>query len=270
MSEGLIGDAPASVEEEKPASQADIGHRDAPAAPQATAPSTDPTTSWVAGISKSLYGADNKPNYEVLPEKFWKDGVPDIGSALKARGELEKAFSRGDHKAPAEYDISFAKQAGIPEDDPLLGSYKAWAKEHGISQDAFNKLATNYIQMQQQAAQSVRISVEQEKAKLGPQADKIIEEMVTWGQGMVKKGIWSADDFDEFKIMGGTARGLNALMKVREYYGETRRIPVDAASVGDRPSREELNQMVGDPRYATDPAFRQKVERLFAEAYPSD
>jgi hypothetical protein len=267
MSDGLIGDASAQVEEPKTAEQTDVSHRAAdPAQAQQVNPASQQSAAWVDGLSKSLY-VDGKPNFEALPEKYWKDGNPDIGSALKARAELEKAFSRGDHKAPAEYDVSFAKEAGIPDDDALLGTFKGWAKENGISQDAFKKLAASYIEMQQQAAKQFQINVEAEKQKLGPNADKIIGEMVGWGQNMVRKGIWSADDFEEFKVMGGTARGINALMKVREFYGDMQRIPVDTASVGDQPSRDELNQMVADPRYQSDPAFRSKVEKLFERMY---
>ena len=215
MSEGLIGDASATTEADKVDPNAAVAHRADDSAPASTETKGQDTAAWMASVTKTLYVDDGKPNYEMLPEKYWKDGVPDLPSAMKARAELEKAFSRGDHKAPAEYDVGFAKEAGVPDDDPLLGSFKSWAKEQGISQDAFTKLATNYIEMQKQQMQAVQVNVEAERAKLGPNADKVIGEMVTWGQQMVKKGIWSNDDFDEFKIMGGTARGLNALMKVR-------------------------------------------------------
>lgn len=261
--QGLVSDA--KIETPTPAaSEPEISHLEKPAAPAATV--NTGTDQWIQTVSSTLY-QDGKPNYEMLPEKYWKDGAPDLSSALKARAELEKAFSRGDHKAPAEYDIAFATQAGIPEDDPLLGSFKSWAKENGISQDAFAKLASNYIDMQREISQSVAINVEREKQALGPNADKVIEEMVGWAQNLVRKGIWSADDFEEFKIMGGTARGVNALMKVREYYGDMQRIPIDVASVTDRPSREDLQAMVGDPRYQSDPAYRRKVERMFEEAF---
>lgn len=264
---GLIGDAPAQTEEQKAPEQTDVAHRAAdPAQGQETNKASADSAAWVEGLSKSLY-VDGKPNFEALPEKYWKDGSPDIGSALKARGELEKAFSRGDHKAPTEYDVGFVKEAGVAEDDPLLGSFKSWAKENGVSQDAFKKLASSYIEMQQENAKRFQINLDAEKQKLGPNADKIIGEMVGWGQQMVKKGIWSADDFEEFKVMGGSARGINALMKVREFYGDMQRIPVDAAQVGDQPSRDELNQMVADPRYQKDPAFRSKVEKLFERMY---
>lgn len=263
---GLIGDAAPAAEVDKKPEETSIAHREA--APTEKPAERSDGAEWIQGLTTSLY-KEGKPNFEVLPEKYWKDGTPDLGSALKARAELEKAFSRGDHKAPAEYDVSFAKEQGIPDDDPLLGSFKGWAKENGISQDAFKKLASEYIKIQTELANSVRVDVEAEKQKLGPNADKVIQEMVGWGQNMVRKGIWSVDDFEEFKIMGGTARGLNALMKVREYYGDMQRIPVDTAAIAERPSRDELNAMVADPRYKSDPSFRAKVERMFEEAYSS-
>jgi len=265
MSEdSLIGDAKSTTDEVKDAAATEVSHLEQQ---KPSEPKPQDTQAWITGISKTLYAQDGKPNFDVLPEKYWKDGVPNIQDALAARSELEKKFSRGDHKAPTEYDISFATTAGVAENDPLLGSFKSWAKDNGISQDAFTKLASNYIELQKQNAQQIQINIDQEKQKLGPNADKVISEMVNWGQTMVKKGIWSNDDFEEFKIMGGTARGLNALAKVREYYGDMQRIPTSVAESGDRMSRSELDQMIADPRYTKDPAFRAKVEKAFAEMY---
>jgi hypothetical protein len=34
------------------------------------------------------------------------------------------------------------------------------------------------------------------------------------------------------------------------------------------PSEEELQAMVADPKYKTDPGFRKKVENLFDQRYP--
>ena len=69
------------------------------------------------------------------------------------------------------------------------------------------------------------------------------------------------DDFEEFKIMGGTARGITALMKVRGSYEG--RVPIESVQLEGTPSKEELYAMVGDPKYHKDPAYRQKVERMF-------
>ena len=63
--------------------------------------------------------------------------------------------------------------------------------------------------------------------------------------------------------MGGTASGMRAVMKMREAYEG--RIPVESAPVEGAPSKDELYAMVGDPKYKTDPAFRQKVEKMFQQ-----
>ena len=66
--------------------------------------------------------------------------------------------------------------------------------------------------------------------------------------------------------MGGTAQGLKALQKVRSYYGD-KVIPVDLGPMDGMPSKDELMAMVGKPEYNSDPAYRNKVERLFEQAF---
>jgi hypothetical protein len=65
--------------------------------------------------------------------------------------------------------------------------------------------------------------------------------MTDWASGLVRKGVWSADDFEEFRIMGGTAQGMKALQKVRNYYGD-KTIPVDVGPAAGAPSKDELMQ----------------------------
>ena len=100
---------------------------------------------------------------------------------------------------------------------------------------------------------------------LGPKGGAIVNGMVDWARGLVNKGVWSKDDFEEFKIMGGTARGLTALMKIRESYEG--RVPLDVMPMDGTQSKEELYQMVNDPRYKADAGYRNKVERLFNSTF---
>ena len=81
------------------------------------------------------------------------------------------------------------------------------------------------------------------------------------------KGVWSDEDFNEFKIFAATANGINALNKIRKYYGE-QTIPTSPVDVDGMPSNDELYELVADPKYKTDPAFRRKVEQQFARAFP--
>jgi hypothetical protein len=201
------------------------------------------------------------------PDKFWNEEEgPDLENLVKSYNELQKKFSRGEHKTPESYDDKMFSDAGVSQDDELLNTYKAWAKENGISQAAFNELAEKFISMSGQQQEMAQVSYQEEYKKLGPNADKTIKSMTEWAQGLVRKGIWGQDDFEEFKIMGGTAQGIRALQKIRSYYGD-QSVPVDVGPAEGMPSKEELNAMVGKPEYQSDPAYRAKVEKLFEAVY---
>lgn len=204
---------------------------------------------------------------EWFPEKFWSDeDGPDLENLTKSYNELQKKFSQGKHKAPEKYDTSVLTEANIPEDDELASTYTEWAQKHGISQDAFEELAAQFVNMAGEEANLEKVSYDEELKKLGPNADATIKSMTEWAQGLVRKGVWGEDDFEEFKIMGGTAQGLRALQKVRSFYGD-QPIPVDVGPAEGLPSKDELTAMVGKPEYATDPTYRMKVEKLFEQVY---
>ena len=204
-----------------------------------------------------------RPDY--WPEKFWKkdSNEPDLEGISKSYSELEKQFRSGKHKAPADGNYDMSTLEGIPADDPLLETYKGWATKNGISQQAFEELASQFVGLSQQQQQQIQTSIRQEREALGPNADAIIANMSSWAKGLVQKGIWAKEDMDEFKVWGGTAKGLQALMKLRETYEG--RVPVETlkSSVEDGLSDEEIKARVADPRYKTDTAFRLKTEKLF-------
>jgi hypothetical protein len=199
------------------------------------------------------------------PEKFWKKDAnePDLEGISKSYLELEKQFRAGKHKAPdgGKYQMP----EGLKEDDPITQAYVGWAAKYGISQQAFEDLAGQIVSMGGAQAEEVQRTIQQEREALGPNAEAIISNMATWGRGMVSKGIWSKEDFEEFKVWGGTANGIKALMKLRETYEG--RVPVQSAPQESSMSDEELHQMVSDPQYKTNPAFRAKVEKLFEKRY---
>lgn len=201
------------------------------------------------------------------PENFWKkdEAEPDLEALAKSWTDLRKQISQGKHKAPEDGNYDFSAFGETPDDDPVKGHVSNWAKEYGVSQAALDALVGPIVEMGGQQQQQVKFDAAAEKKALGPNADTIIKGMTQWASGLVQKGVWGADDFEEFKVMGGTANGIKALMKLRETYEG--RIPTQSAPIDGAPSKAELNQMVADPKYKTDPAYRQKVERLFQQVY---
>lgn len=207
-----------------------------------------------------------KPDY--IPDNFWnKDkNEVDLEAMSKSWSDLRKTVSKGAHKAPPEgkYDLSsFGENA---DNLPMVPMFKDWAAKNGVSQAAFDELAGSLTGMVNEAQGGQgQIDAAAERKSLGPNADAQINGMVSWARGLVNKGVWSAEDFDEFKIMGGTAKGLKALQKIRGAYEGT--IPTESAPIDGMPTDQELQQMVGDPKYQTDPSYRSKVERMFAARY---
>jgi len=217
--------------------------------------------------------ADSIPDDEPVdrpdwwPENFWnKDKQePDMEGMAKSWKDLRKMVSKGTHKAPPEgkYDVSaFGENAEQLEFVPI---FKDWALENNVSQAAFDDIAGKLRGMAESAIGVPDIDIQAERRALGQNADAVINGMVNWARGLVNKGVWSSEDFEEFKIMGGTARGIKALSKIREAYEG--RIPTESMPTEGQPTDLELQAMVGDPRWETDPAYRQKVERMFQKRY---
>jgi len=227
------------------ASAAQIDHK---------APADGATTATDTGAPKT------RPEY--LPENFWNSdkGEPNLEAMAKSYTDLRKLVSQGKHKAPEDgkYDTSALGIENI-EADPMSKYYVDWAQKWGIPQGAFDELAN---QVKTLGAEP-EVDTAAEMQALGPNANAVINGMVDWARGLVNKGVWSKDDFEEFKFMGGTARGLRALMKIREAYEG--RIPIESSPQDGAPSKEELYAMVADPKYQSDAAYRQKVERLFQQ-----
>lgn len=206
-----------------------------------------------------------KPEY--LEDKFWDPDegvkVEDLNNSYK---ELQKQFSMGKHKAPAEYDLSAFDGIDV-EADPLAKEFVDWANENKPTQEAFDKLVGKFRELADIQEEASSINIEEETSKLGPNAPQIINGIRQWGQGLVSKGVWSQDDFEEFKVFAATASGINALNKIRRYYGE-QQIPTATVEMDGMPSRDELYEMVSDPKYKSDPNFRRQVEQHFARAFP--
>jgi len=202
------------------------------------------------------------------PEKFWNkdDQIPDLEGISKSYVELEKKFRAGGHKAPenGEYNID---GLGLKGDDPVVKSYVGWAQKYGISQQAFEDLAREVTGIGANNIAETKQSMQAELEALGPNAKAIVTDMAQWGRGMVNKGIWGQDEFQEFTRWGDTAKGIKALQKLRETYEG--RVPTETLKsdpVGSM-SKEELDAMVANPEYKTNPSYRLKVEKLFEKMY---
>lgn len=215
-----------------------------------------------------------RPNW--IPENLWSDDDgPDVESAFnelskvtKDYKELRTKMSQGLHKAPkdGEYAIELFAEANVPEDDEMLIGYKDLAKKHGISQEAFNDFASLYFDGSGAAQDLAEISIQEEKQKLGRNADRIITETSTWLTKLSSAGVINDAETEAIANASNNANFITALNKIRQSYNESP-IPAIEIQEGNKIDRAELDAMVADERYGKDMAYTKKVEDAFYAAF---
>ena len=195
-----------------------------------------------------------------FPEKFWheKDG-PNIENMAKSLNSLEKKLGE---TAPSSYDIS---ELAVDPEDPVVKTFLEFGKEKQLSQKSVTGLINKVLELTGGMEQEAELDVQKEKEKIGPNAPEIIQSNIRWNEKLLKDGIFTQEDYNEIEMLGGTAEGIRVIQKLRGMIGE-QEIPTISIP-GSRPDKAELQAMVADPKYATDPVYRKKVEKAFQEAY---
>ena len=213
--------------------------------------------------------ADEKPPKEERPA-WLDDKFAKPEDLAKSYDELQKKFSQGKHKAPDEYSTDVLTEAGYELDDPMVDTYLGWAKKYGVNQEAFDELAGAITQMGGENVAANQADYEAEHTALGPNANEIIKSNVTWADGLVRKGIVSKDERAELNSWGGTAIGQRLMQKVRTMTGDMSKIPLAPVAedqLSDSDFGVEMQSRMADPRYQSDPAYRQKVENEFNKRF---
>lgn len=195
-----------------------------------------------------------------FPEKFWdeKDG-PNIENMAKSIAHLEKKLGE---TAPDNYDLS---EVQVDPEDPVVKAVLDFGKEKQLSNKSITGLINTVIEITGGVQEQEDIDLNNEREKLGPKASEIIQSNIDWGQKLVRQGSLTQEDYVELEVLGGTANGQRLIQKLRQMQGE-KEIPV-VSIPGNKPDKTELQAMVADPKYQTDPVYRRQVEKKFEEAY---
>ena len=204
---------------------------------------------------------------ENFPEQFkGKDGLPDMEGLIKGYNDFRKIVSQGKHKVPKDGKYALDVLGENANEEPMTEVLVDYAKKSGLSQQQFDSLITDLGASIAEMNPVSEINLDEELQSLGNNGQQIVNSMATWGQGLLDKGVFSKEDYEEFELAGATAGGVRMLKKIREAYEG--RVPTDSAPMEDGVgSDEELHAMVADPKYQTDIAYRKKVEKLFQQRY---
>lgn len=148
---------------------------------------------WAEGVD----GQGDKP-------EWLKDRYKSVSDQAMAYGELEKKM--GEFKGAPKDGYTMEGLEGINADDPLIGHFKETFKDLNLSQKGFDRIATEFAQLQQQQA---NVAVAEEMKKMGPNAKQRIQETVSRIDNKftpevaetIKGWLITASDFDAFDGM---------------------------------------------------------------------
>jgi hypothetical protein len=199
---------------------------------------------------------------------------------------LRQKLSKGHQNVPPEanaYQLQFEDQdIEISEDDDGIQLFRDIAFKNNLSQEQFNGIVTEFFNAYKEgnlesndndeddpelAEQNAQAYMEAERSKLGENADQILSNINAFGRALYKQGVLSKDDLETFSNIGVTAENVRVLDKLRVAAGYISDIPVDVQPVSGLPSKEEIDKIVADPNYWSDPVLQKKVSNYFAQVY---
>ena len=204
-------------------------------------------------------GPLERPDY--YPAKFWDEDGPDVEKLAKSYAELEKKFKSGKHKAPEQYDISSLADQGLDSDDPTVAVYQDWAKENGISQDAFEDLAGRVLSMSKDEQESIEYDQRAEMEKLGSNAS----EKIQMTERILQKAPLNNSEREAIAYSLNNADSINAFLKYHQAI-TNENIPIKPVVEQQEFTKEDLNVAIADPRWKTDAAWRTKMERQWFQS----
>lgn len=206
-------------------------------------------------------------------DKYRKEGRTDQESALeqaKAYKELQSKFGAFTG-APEEYAVELpedmADRIDLAEfaDDPLLGEFKETAKELGINNESFNKLAALHFKgllADQQSFESIR---EEEFKALGKDGGRRLENITDWAKGNL--------DAETASALEDSMTSARAVGAIEALIAKTRNAPqMDQSVPAQQHSQQELASMLtakdeyGAPKM-NNKEYAAKVRGLYNQRY---
>ena len=212
-----------------------------------------------APAQKEADHVSERPDY--IPAKFWGEKGADVEKLAKSYVELEKQFKSGKHKAPEQYDVNSLIDQGLDGEDPTMGVFQDWAKENGVSQAAFEDLASKVLGLSKQDAEKAEINHREEMGKLGERA----QEKIQMTERLLMKAPLNNSEREAIAQGLNSADAINAFIKYHQSL-TNEGIPVTPAVNSPEITREDLESAIADPRLKTDTAFRTRVEKQWMQA----
>ena len=207
----------------------------------------------------SWFLADEVTGEGDRPEWF-KEKYKSVADQAKAYSELEKRFGGFTGSPEDDYEMSMPEgvEGEFNTEDPRIEWFKNAAKEANMSQETFTNILHGWVG---QEAESVGANKEEEIKALGSNAQTRLRDLGDWGQANL-----SEDQFESFKGLASTAKGVEVLEALIQKSGEGR-MPAPRETTAPSVTETELQEMIAAPEYQTSRMYREKVSQMYEDFY---
>jgi hypothetical protein len=199
------------------------------------------------------YYDENTPGEGERPE-WLKEKYKSAADQAKAYNEIEKKLGKF-QGAPEEYDLALPDnpEFSFEQGDPVLDEFLTFAKESNASQEFVTKALQQYIKAQEFYAPDPQVEIE----KLGINAKTEVSQLTEWANQRLTK-----DEFETFKGLVTTADAFRVIQKLRRVTTSQNETAV-TNNIKSEPqvSERQVMEMIGDPRFNSDPLYRKEVEQ---------
>ncbi len=205
------------------------------------------------------YYDENTPGEGERPE-WLKEKYKSAADQAKAYNEIEKKLGKF-QGAPEEYDLSLPDKPdfAFEQGDPVLEEFLTFAKESNASQEFVTKALQQYVKAQEFYMPDPQVEME----KLGINAKAEVSQLTEWANQRLTK-----DEFETFKGLVTTAEAFRVIQKLRRVTTSQNETAVtNNVKSESQLSERQLLEMIGDPRFNTDPLYRKEVEQKASKVW---
>lgn len=198
------------------------------------------TTDQSASDAKWYDNADTDMK-SYLENKGWDDPIKAVSSYQELEKEFGKVKRMKAPEAPEQYEVlkvptddpelARFKDVDLSQDEVFQSFYQDTFKNLNLTQDQVDGIVSAYLKAEAKTAMQIEEGLDKEKAKLGKDADIILEEV-----GLFIKNTYEEEDQAVLATLAETAQGvkfLQKLMKSGKIPGDETNEPADTRTLSE-------------------------------------
>lgn len=192
-----------------------------------------------------------------IPETYWdrERSEVNIPALLKSNQDLRRKVSTR-AAAPQNYEIrvpdDLAKARKVAADDPLAAAAMAWARKHGLPQDAFDELVETFVRQEADQLDPAKfrdVQMGALKEQFGHRCDEVCKDVGHWFGALMQPDFEAQPELREAaEELASDARGVMLLKAIRDRLTE-RGVPGERQARAGGMDEAALRRMQGSEAY---------------------